>query len=689
MRFDPPFSAPRVRFQIEVDGVDKRVYLGEANNLLFRVRAVCRTAGIPVFAMTKVLPGGIVVTAARFGEQDVVSIQPVSKKGVPPKRKQIPRPAASFRGIPVSHTYPGGRVLVDGSETSFDTSGEWENYPNLRPPAELSLWKFRDEQPGSVTWWSPSVSLNGGSIVLSWRGPSGRYGRFQDPTLANGSKEDGATTIFGPNFVYTGRRGYPAGGWNDAYFAASYNTDYRAAFVWLNGWPVALSGIAGDGVVESAALQRRAHPETGASELFLRVFASLRVYEVKLLVGSPQGLEFFSVLPTTVAMTQIASLGAVTLKQCPFFNESATKLAYMTSDGFFTFDIATQASSHIDIEGSTFSSESTMQGPTISSGSYSYSSSGQTVERGVWPLAIDFDGDNVVTASLVYNRTTDTTANGSGVISEVNFVSQGSLTTTYETMATTKVVITGLADILIGESSARSDSERAMVINTPETGQSSGTGLSAGAVDDNGTQVMLYGDLRVKTFGVLHVRTDTETVSSAAGVIIGSAKTQSVTGTKALAVDLFVRGSKVGVVKAEWDVSSSTSSTITEEEWGANVVDWDQQPSVSPGTPQYTDRGQLQPQVWGGASADLGPLFCPVSAMYVASSPPGIPGTFDYIGININAKPDATVLTTNYSSFFRNGSPIETPDYGVGDRQLIAEPLFMGVSVAEVIQLPA
>lgn len=688
MTFDPPFSKPRVRFLIDVEGVDERVYLGAADQLLFKVRSICRTAGAPVFAMSRELPGGIVVTAARVGTQDVVSVTPVSTLKRQPSVKRSPFSVASFRAIPASHTYPGGRTLVAGDETSFDTSGEWENYPNLRPPLSLSLWKFKDEQPGSVTWWSPGITLNGGAIVLSWRGPSGRYGRFLDPTSVSQNREDGATTIFGPNFVYTGRRDYPGGGWADTYFNASYNPTYRAARVWLNGQAMAVTGIAGDGVVESAALQRRTNQQTGSDELFLRVYSGLKVYEGRIFASPPSAADFFRLLPTTLALSQVASLGQLVLQQCPFFNESATRLAYMTSGGFFTFDIPSQASTHHDIEGSVYQTNPQMTGPTVSPPTYSYSYSDTVYERNVYPLAVDFSGDTLVFAVTKYERNTISSGEGWGTTSpNGQAVNSGNISSTTQESTTTTVSVSGMGPIPIGSSSATNTVSRQMVINQTETGLSTGSGTSSGTSDPAGTLTMLYGDLRTRTFALLHLPNDVTTASSS-GIVVGTPKSSSVTGSKAVVVDVFVRGVKRDRVKAEWSANSSSAGVVSESEWNSNIIDWNQQLSVSPTSPENNDRGQLAPKTWLPPNAVLGTLYCPVSALYMASSPPGIPDRFDYVGLNIDVQPNASNYAANFSSFYKNTSPLVTPNYGVGDRQLLAEPLFMGFTASGETEYP-
>ena len=74
MRNGLPFSKPKVRLHGNAE--DAQQYLGEAYNLLYKVRQFCEQSGAPVFRMSRDLPGGGVVTAAIIGGEEVVSVTP-------------------------------------------------------------------------------------------------------------------------------------------------------------------------------------------------------------------------------------------------------------------------------------------------------------------------------------------------------------------------------------------------------------------------------------------------------------------------------------------------------------------------------------------------------------------------------------------------------------------------------------
>lgn len=88
MTFKPPFSTPKVRINAP-PGVDPLPYLGAANTLLFKVRSVARTAGVPVYALTQRMPGGLLLTAAVIGSIESVTIAPVVNPTVPVLREPV------------------------------------------------------------------------------------------------------------------------------------------------------------------------------------------------------------------------------------------------------------------------------------------------------------------------------------------------------------------------------------------------------------------------------------------------------------------------------------------------------------------------------------------------------------------------------------------------------------------------
>ena len=90
-----PFSKPKVR--LFGSPGEAQAYLGEAYNLLYKVRQVCTTSGAPVFAMTRVLSDGTKISAAVVGDENIVACVPAGSPRPPeqPARK----PIELFEGI--------------------------------------------------------------------------------------------------------------------------------------------------------------------------------------------------------------------------------------------------------------------------------------------------------------------------------------------------------------------------------------------------------------------------------------------------------------------------------------------------------------------------------------------------------------------------------------------------------------
>lgn len=89
-----PFSKPKVR--LRGDPGAAQAYLGEAYNLLFQVRSFCEASGAPVFAMSRPMEDGALVTAAVVGDEHIVSCTPPPLTTEPEKVPEEPAPGALY-----------------------------------------------------------------------------------------------------------------------------------------------------------------------------------------------------------------------------------------------------------------------------------------------------------------------------------------------------------------------------------------------------------------------------------------------------------------------------------------------------------------------------------------------------------------------------------------------------------------
>ncbi len=182
MRNGAPFSKPKVRLYGETG--DAQQYLGEAYNLLYKVRAYIEATGTPVFAMSRTLENGAHVTASVVGNEEIVTCTPATHV-----RQDVEQDQDFFRlafyAIPTSASLPTG--------IAENPSHVWHSY-NLRgtPPENQAfdgdnklVSKYQlHEHPGSNTWYSRSVLDRGAPLVVSWWWSDGRYRRPGTPVAA-------------------------------------------------------------------------------------------------------------------------------------------------------------------------------------------------------------------------------------------------------------------------------------------------------------------------------------------------------------------------------------------------------------------------------------------------------------------------------------------------------------------------
>ena len=274
MRNGLPFSKPRVRLHGDV--CEAQTYLGEAYNLLFRVRQFCEASGAPVFAMSRTMPDGAVVTAAIVGGEEIVSCSPplIERGGALQRKRTVEEELINFYAVPTSMAHQSGYTPARQGEPYPGPSSVWENYPSdkLTPkPAprdpgnaqhpELTPSYTLNQHPGTLTWFSEQVREGGLPVVVSWRGLSCRYGRWPQLRGTGGYTTTTDDGVENPQ-IYPGRNS--STGADSFRFEAS--AVGRSSLVWINGRPAILvpDTLPAETpfAVWSAALKRELDPET-------------------------------------------------------------------------------------------------------------------------------------------------------------------------------------------------------------------------------------------------------------------------------------------------------------------------------------------------------------------------------------------------------------------------------------------
>ena len=188
----PPFSKPRVRIQA-AEGIDANQYLGAANTLLYKVRSVVRTAGVPVFALSQKFPNGLVLTAAVIGNEEIVSIRPVARE------------EATRKDLPVV-PYSGG-LAIPLQIMTFDAGGEWLETGDLvgsDPIVPITA----EHYPFLVIRVNENAVLGANSVTdgdVTIRVEHGAFGRITDLYQAKGRYSVSSDTNLA-NLYLCGRR---------------------------------------------------------------------------------------------------------------------------------------------------------------------------------------------------------------------------------------------------------------------------------------------------------------------------------------------------------------------------------------------------------------------------------------------------------------------------------------------------
>ncbi len=420
MRDGLPFSKPRVRLHGVVG--EAQAYLGEAYNLLFKVRQFCEASGTRVFSMSRAMPDGAVVTAAIVGGEEIVSCSPplIERRDALPRRKRpIVEKIASFYAVPSSLEHAGGYIPQhpDHPDVAYPgPSSVWAEYdksetpPDAAPKApeserdELTPSLTVEQHPGALTWFNPELFEGNLPIVVSWRGAPGRYGRACHPPelrLFSGSEitstthlenVEGATVFVGKQFA-----------------ASSVPRENR---VWVNGRPYQINVP-----VWSAALKQEPLP-SGELGMFLYVMSKHRLYRGLI----PKTKKGPNDLPLVLNLDLLGQFqlgdaqqgdvpGLFELWQAPFFNASCTAVALL----YDTYNSSREIHRTVLAEGvlDGFSAAQVMSGEysnfygdsnavsteTLSDEQYSLSRTdtfGEWRERHQGPLAADYIGDQLV-----------------------------------------------------------------------------------------------------------------------------------------------------------------------------------------------------------------------------------------------------------------------------------------------------
>ena len=326
MRNGLPFSKPKVRLFGDIE--EAQAHLGEAYNLLFRVRQFCEASGVPVFSMQRPVPGGGLITAAVVGAEEIVAVTAgavTTSQRKKPVRKLLPELVGRFFATPCSAEHPSGYTPPRDVTPYPGPSSVWEDFPQYDVPpdpapkditsgnAELTPVQMKDLEPGNVTWWSEAIKVKGEVLVLSWDGTQGRYAGAALNVVAVNYPRPTPNAL--GNSVLTG------GGSDDS---SVYST-VRSSNVHINGIPMI-------GSVNGAWALRRT--DDGALEILA---VSVGPSNLTLLAGPlPEAVvdalkeKDFSGEPTNVLSTmQVVqtspTIGIGGLVHSPFINASATK----------------------------------------------------------------------------------------------------------------------------------------------------------------------------------------------------------------------------------------------------------------------------------------------------------------------------------------------------------------------------
>lgn len=345
MRNGLPFSKPKVR--LFGDPGEAQQYLGEAYNLLFKVRQFCEQSGVPVFSMQRQLPNGALVTAAIVGAEEIVSaFPPANGRPVEVRRglKKIPYFLANFYGTPSSEDHPAGYVPQHPQHPEAQYPGPvsvWAKYNRDNvPPApapktpedknELTPAHPIEEQPGNCTWWSELVKFKGEPVVLSWKHPFGMQGRYGFvSTTVFYPRPDGLFNIYDYGFLDSLNpvKSATPNGTGSAYT----NLSGRQS-VWLNGARINFDNLFTSSIYGAAL--RYDKVEGRGEELMIYVVtksgATLWLHKCPVpsatLAALKSGAKDFDFSKAeTVSLTPVKSLNkSVQVVQPCFFNASAT-----------------------------------------------------------------------------------------------------------------------------------------------------------------------------------------------------------------------------------------------------------------------------------------------------------------------------------------------------------------------------
>lgn len=348
MRNGLPFSKPKVRLFGDIG--EAQAHLGEAYNLLFRVRQFCEASGVPVFSMQRSLPDGALVTAAVVGTEEIVAVTAgatASHQRKKPVRKLLPELVGRFFATPCSADHPSGYTPPREGTPYPGPSSVWEAFPQYDIPpdaapkditsdnAELTPVQTKDLEPGNVTWWSEAIKVKGEVLVLSWDGTQGRYA--------------GATSAVVPTY-YVNPTPNALGNsvlQGDGHDSSSIYSGARSSNVHINGVPM-IGSVYGAWALrrtEETALEILA-VSVGPSNLSLWAGplpeAVLDALKEKDFSGEPSNV--FSTMQLVQTSPNITISGII---HDPFINASATKCLLLarvrintlpSDEGFFYYD---------------------------------------------------------------------------------------------------------------------------------------------------------------------------------------------------------------------------------------------------------------------------------------------------------------------------------------------------------------
>lgn len=231
-----------------------------------------------------------------------------------------------FFATPSSETYPSG-YAPPGTALPKGPFSEWVSWmgktvaPSAAPAPARAIGELAPKSeldpdpalgytvPGSVTWFSNKITVNGYPVVVSWRGNNSRagtYGTIGQTAISSWTTKPSSNTGFRLDA--------------DCYLGV---TDF-SKYVWLSDRIKIDVGV----TVWSAALRKI----SGVTYLYVVHGSDIYRAKIRLFSGDGECLVLNRKLSEKpLVMTLLGTFGEGDLSQMPFFNQSGTKIVLFRS----------------------------------------------------------------------------------------------------------------------------------------------------------------------------------------------------------------------------------------------------------------------------------------------------------------------------------------------------------------------